>query len=93
MPIVSLGTLVTSCKLLFFLLQGFYHKTIPNSSHLQVPLFISLVSLCLLCLLVSGLCLSDGPHTHPGAQPLPGEHQLLRAMQGQQARRQRHKQL
>lgn len=52
-PVLSLGLVSVACKTLFYMVQGFYHHTIPNTSGLQVPLFISFLSLVGLLLLAT----------------------------------------
>lgn len=71
-PLLSLGVLALACKCMFYILQGYYHHTIPTSSF-QVPLLIS--TLALVGLIVLLICEGDSAFDPEGENE-----DLLRAM-------------
>jgi hypothetical protein len=74
--VLSLALVTISSKLIFYMLQGFYHHTIPSTASLQVPLLISFLTLLSLVLLAT-----SGSHSLLADRALGDENDdLLRAM-------------
>jgi len=83
-PVYTLGITTLSIKTLFLITQCFIHKTIDNSSSLQVPLLVTVLSLTGL-VLVPWIGGEDGRLV--GSKGISENEELIRAMKFSKNRR------